>query len=97
MDHMENKLLMKNVEDLRNIDVDICTTVRTTIRELKPDDYYIPIRLLRRYGKGELIRTIRRRTDDPFLSETVLGTTIKSYPSDMVHPVVLLDRNLPPN
>ena len=88
---------MKNVEDLRGIDVDICTTVRTTIRELKSGDYYIPIRLLRRYGMQELIRSIRKRTDDPFLSETVLGTTIKTYPSDMVHPVLLLDRSLPSN
>jgi hypothetical protein len=81
---------MKRPEDLRDIDADITTNVRTTIRELKPGEYYIPIRLLTRYGMRGLIRSVRKRTEDPFLSETVLGSTVKSYPSDKVHPVKLI-------
>ena len=77
-------------QSLVNSDVDIDKSVQTTIRELKPGDYYVPIRLLRRYGTKRMSWTIRKRMEDPFKSETVLGTSIKTYPSDRVHPVKLI-------
>ncbi|KKM15277.1 hypothetical protein LCGC14_1697660 [marine sediment metagenome] len=86
---------INRVSDLRGLDVDISTDVRTTIRELKPGDYYVPVRLLRRYGQYGLVRSVRRRTEDPFLSKTILGTTVKSYPSDRVHPVHLIVPDAP--
>ncbi len=87
-------MTFRRVEDLSGTDVDISTDVRTTIRELTAGDYYIPIRLLRRHGKWGLIRSVRMRTEDPFKSETVLGTRIKTYPSDKVHPVKFIVNNL---
>lgn len=79
-----------DIQKLLNSDVDIDTTTQTTIRELEPGDYFMPIRLLRRYGVNRMSWTVRKRTDNPFRSETVLGTTINTYPSDRVHPVRLV-------
>lgn len=79
-----------DMQQLINSDVEVNTKVMTTIRDLKDGDYYMPIRLLRRYGTRRMSWSVRRRTEDPFNSETVLGTKIKTYPSDRVHPVTLI-------
>lgn len=82
---------MKAASDLKNIDLDIDTTIRLTIKELEPGDMYIRVGHLRgREGINPL--TVRRRTEDPYESETFLGAKVMTFPSERVFKVKVLDR-----
>lgn len=66
----------------------IMTDHPVTIHDLKPGQMYITVTAFRREGLGSgTINNIRRRTEDPFKSETFYGTKVTSYPSDKVYVV----------
>lgn len=71
---------------MRNIDINVDDRKTTTIRELAPGQWYVRTALFRRHGPKEMVKLVRRRMDDPFISETIFGSKVASFPSDKVHP-----------
>lgn len=66
--------------------LNIVTERTSTIRDLSPGDLYITVTAFRRERLGSnTIHNIRRRTEDPFKSETFYGAQVRSYPSDKVY------------
>lgn len=71
-----------------SVDFKIQDSVVTTLRELEPDQFFIRVGDFRQ--RKRLGWSIRQRTTDPFLSKTLYGTTVRTYPSEKVHPCVVL-------
>ena len=76
-----------------SVDFKIKNSVVTTLRELEPDAFYIRVGDFRQ--KKRLDWSIRQRTGDPFLSKTLYGTTVRTYPSEKVHPCIILQEATP--
>lgn len=72
------------------MDLNIKTDIVTTVRELEQGDHYITLTQFRKYGARFAVENVKIRTADPFVSKTLLGTTIRSYPSEKVHPVQII-------
>lgn len=63
----------------------INTEAAKTIWDLAPGDLYITVAAFRREGIGSnALNNIRRRTKDPYKSETFYGSSVRAYPSDKV-------------
>jgi hypothetical protein len=71
---------------------DIKTEDVRTVRTIPEGGLYITLRDWRRHKETRMVNAwIRRRTDDPFSSKTLLGTTVLSMPSDKVYAVEVLE------
>lgn len=55
------------------------------IRELNPGDHYITSTQLQKHGRNVTAEHVRICTTTPFVSLTLLGTKVSSYPSDRCH------------
>lgn len=72
------------------MDILVKSNVVTTVREISEGEYYITLTTLRKYGERGVIENVRKRGKDPFVSTTILGSRVHSYPSEKVHPVELI-------
>lgn len=74
------------------IDLHVHTHVTTTIRELGVGQSYITLTNMHR-GRVTA-EQVRQKTEDPFVSLTLMGAKVSSFPSDRCHPVEVIDNTL---
>jgi len=69
-------------------------TPPTTIRELREGMHFIQVGHLRRArGEGQIAYDIRERTEDPYKSKTLLGTFVRTFPSEKAFIVEVEDEH----
>lgn len=81
-------------EHLRGVDLEIDEELPMQVRDLEPGQMYI------RLGhfisqREDWHNVIRRRTEDPYRSETVLGSRVIAFPSERVFPVNIFKGGVP--
>lgn len=70
-------------------DFDVIDTEPRTVKSIPEGGLFITMRDWRRHKDTRMVPAwIRRRTNDPFSSQTILGTTVLTLPSDGVYLVV---------
>lgn len=77
--------------ELEGLVFDVDTTQKLNVRDLQSGDWFIHVRDSKKRAGNALLYSMYKLSANPFKAETVLGSTITVYPSDVVYRARLVE------